>query len=469
MSTHLQVTIDRTSGEPLREQLRTRIRDMITTGILRAGTPLPSSRRLAADLRLSRSVVVEVYQQLTAEGYLHTVDRSGTRVADWGITRSSATVPACGRVAPPAAVSTPVRWDLRTGLADATGFPRREWLFCVEKVLRTMGSEHLEYPPPEGVAEVREELAAYLGRVRAVRAMAHHVMMTAGFSHGLSLVCRLLLAEGHRSIGVEDPGHPGQRQFIESAGLRAVPVPVDGQGIVVEALARSGTRAVLVTPAHQFPTGVALTDERRSALVSWARAVDGIVVEDDFDSEFWFDVGERPLSLQAAAPEHVIHGSSASKLLAPFLRLGWLTVPSHLVAPFSRTRARLDIGTSSVDQLTFAEFVRGGRLDRHLRRMRKRHQERRRALTDALARYFPGAAVQGAAAGRHSLVSLPRDLDERTVTRAARQSGVLVRGLGDFTVRPPSPFGPCLVVGHAAQTPHSLATAVQLIAQAVRV
>ncbi|MFD9906462.1 PLP-dependent aminotransferase family protein [Streptomyces sp. NPDC059063] len=466
MSWHLQLSIDRSAVEPLHEQLRTAIKHMITTGLLRPGAPLPSSRRLAADLQLSRSVVVEAYQQLTAEGYLHSVDRSSTRVAEPG-PGSAVPGPARPRGPAPGRIEGPARRDLRSGPADVTAFPRREWLACLRQVLQTTGPEQLEYPPLAGVLQAREEIAAHIGRVRAVRTTPQCLMVTAGFAQGLTLLCLLLRDLGVRALAVEDPGNPGQRRVIEEAGLRAVPVPVDGEGLVVDSLARGDTRAVLTTPTHQFPSGVVLSPARRAALVSWARDVGGIVIEDDYDGEFWFDRSERPASLQNSAPDHVVYAGSVSSTLAPGLRFGWLAVPPHLAGLLERVRARQDLGGSSVDQLAYAEFIRSGRLERHLRRMRKRYRERLETLVGALESRLPEATVHQPTAGLHLLVSFPEHLEEPLMARTIQNAGVMARGISEFALACPPP-SPAVVIGYAPHSRDVLTAAVEALAEAAR-
>lgn len=462
----LQITLRRDPTTPLREQLRHAIQTKIKTGELQPGVRLPSTRALAADLRLARSVVVDAYQQLIAEGYLTSTNRSGTRVADLPMSAADpSTLPMAGAPAPDAH-DPPIRWDLRTGLPDTGAFPRAEWSSCLVETVRTLDTSQLEYPPVAGVTELRGELAAYLGRVRAVRTSWDHVMITAGFAQGLAVLCQTLRRHGHEAIAVEDPGHPGEHRFIEGTGMHCVPVPVDEEGIDVDALTASGIRAVLVTPAHQFPTGVPLSQRRRVALTAWARRVDGLVIEDDYDGEYWFDRAPRPSALQGMAPDHVVYGGSVSKTLAPAMRLGWLAVPPAWMPAVERTRQQHDLGTSTVDQYAYERFVRTGRLDRHLRRITKRYQSRYQALARAFAAELPQARLSGAAAGLHAVATLPAGVDELEVVRAAEKRGVLVRGLSYFVRERPRPAAG-LVIGFARHSSDLLAAAVATLADAL--
>jgi GntR family transcriptional regulator / MocR family aminotransferase len=465
MGWDLQLTVDRRLASPLHEQVRTQIVRMIKTGMLGPGVRLPSSRRLADDLNVARSVVVEAYQQLVAEGYLTSTSRSGTSVSK--LARSSTGTATPGAYKSRNDRTVPVLWDLRIGLADVSGFPRSAWLACLQQVLQTATAAHLSYPPLTGTPQLREELAAYLGRVRAVRTVPEHLMITASFAQGLSLLCSMLHSIGHKTIGVEDPGDPDQRRFIEGVGLRTIPVPVDNEGADVHALAASGTRAALLTPARQFPTGVVLSAARREALVRWAERVNAVVIEDDHDGELWFDTTMRPPSVQGLAPERVVYGSSTSRTLAPGLRLGWLAMPPALIPALLKVRERQDLGESTIDQLAYAEFILTGRLDRHLRQTRKRYRERFDTLVRTLQTCLPEATVSGSAAGLHSFVKLPPTTDEQAVVHAASQRGIQVYGASHFAFDRPAPK-PGLVIGYATHSCGALARAVTVLAETIR-
>ncbi|MEU6115228.1 PLP-dependent aminotransferase family protein [Streptomyces sp. NPDC047117] len=459
MALHMAVEVVRDSELSLTAQIQRFIKREIADGILQPGTRLPASRRLADDLDVSRSVVVEAYGQLVAEGYLEATQGAGTRVV--GHLATQPVVPALldeGQV--PAA-----RWDLRTGGHNVPAFPRREWLGCYQRVLQSAAPADHDYPPLAGEPGLRIELARYLGRARGVRAAAEQVMVVAGFAQALGLLCTVLREEGVNALAIEDPGHPGQRQFVRESGLHTVPVPVDDEGIDVAALAVSGARAVLVTPAHQFPTGVTLSARRREALVRWARDTGGLIIEDDYDGGLWYERGTRPLALQRLAPEHVVYAGTASKALAPGLRLGWLAAPAELLDRLLRARARHDLGTESLTQLAFAEMLRSGLFDRHLRRLNSQCRSRRDTLVEAVRKHLPGAEVVGRAAGLHAYVRLPRHVDEAALVAGALRRSVLVRGGAAFQVRPRRDR-PALVVGHAHLPRSGLAEAVRALGEA---
>ncbi|WP_306317865.1 MULTISPECIES: PLP-dependent aminotransferase family protein [unclassified Streptomyces] len=460
MAWHLSVQVDRASVVPLTAQLQNGIKDMIEDRVLHPGARLPSSRQLALDLGLSRSVVVEAYEQLIAEGYLDAVRGSGTHV-----TRQLPATAAEPSLLDPSPVPE-VRWDMRVGIANLSNFPRQEWLNSYTKVLQNVGRDGVDYPPVAGIAELRNELAGYLGRVRSVRTTPGHVMVTAGFAQGLALLAASFQHLGIHELAIEEPGHSGQRRFILDTGLSPVPVPVDAEGLVVEALARTGVRAVLVTPAHQFPTGVTLSAARKAQLLRWAQEVDAWIIEDDYDGEFWFDRRARPPALQESDPERVVYAGTTSKVLVPGLRLGWLAIPPKIFPLMERVRSRQDQGSDTLTQLAFADLMRGGLLDRHLRRVRSRYRSRSEALAAAVGRHLPQARMNGSAAGLHSYALLPPGTDEAALVRGALRRSVLVRGSQQFRFGSASAGRPALLLGYGSLPLSGITEAVAAIGAA---
>ncbi|HTU04725.1 MAG TPA: PLP-dependent aminotransferase family protein, partial [Trebonia sp.] len=317
----LLLRLDRDSPVPLRAQLEQALRGRIQSGRLAAGDLLPPSRRLAADLGVSRALVVDCYAQLAAEGYLSSHVGSATRVAI-----DARPLPSPEQALAPAAGP---RIEFRPGVPDLTSFPRRDWLWALGEACRTSPKDDLSYGDPRGSAVLRHVLASYLRRVRGAVADPERMVICAGYAQGLALVLRALGAAGAHRVAVEEPG-PTYREIVASrARIEAVPVPVDEHGINVDALAAIGAAAVVVTPAHQTPTGVVMTPGRRHALLAWARDHDAIVIEDDYDSEFRYD--REPIgTLQGLAPDRVALLGSVSKSLAPALRLGWIACPPWL-------------------------------------------------------------------------------------------------------------------------------------------
>ena len=402
LSPELLLRLNRDHPDPLRSQLENGLREAIRSGRLRAGERLPSSREMARQLGVSRGLIQECYGQLHAEGYLNARVGSATRVAAVG-SAAPQTAPS-----PPTASTARLIADFRTGVPDLASFPRADWLWAQRESCRAAPSATFDYGDPRGSPVLREVLAGYLRRVRAAAADPGHIVVCAGFAQGVGIALRVLARGGVQRVAFEDPGY-GEGTTLAAAvraGLETVPVPVDADGIDVTALAASGTRAVVVTPAHQWPTGVVLTAERRHALVRWASERDGYLIEDDYDAEFRYD--REPVgALQGLAPDRVIALGTVSKSLAPAIRFGWILCPADLAEPIAEEKRQDDRGSPLLDQLTIATLIQSGRYDRQLRRMRTLYAARRQALLTALARHAPEVELTGLAAGFHAVAHLP--------------------------------------------------------------
>ena len=458
----LLLDIDRASGTPLHAQLENALRAAVRSGRLAAGTRLPATRVLADELGCSRWVVVEAYLQLGTEGYLRARGGGGTVVAV-----QPAPVPARRR--PPAVLAVPpapVAIDFEPGLPDLAAFPRSAWLRALQQTVRGLPSGGLDYGQPAGAESLRQALAGYLARARGVHAADDDIVVCAGVTHGLALLCEALRRHGHRTIAVEDPGWPQLRNAARRAGLDPLSVPVDGEGILVAALQRLPARAVLVTPAHQFPRGVVLSAARRTALLAWARVRDAVILEDDYDAEYRYD--RRPVgALQGVDPPRVAYLGSVSKTLGPGVRLGWAVLPGPLLASVLELRACGDPPPATLDQLTLAQLIETGSLDRHLRRTRATYLTRRNALHASLAEHLPGSAAEGVEAGLHLLVRLPADADEAALVAEARRLGVHVEGLAGYH-HDLDAGGPGLVIGYGKAPEHQIAGGVARLAAAYR-
>jgi GntR family transcriptional regulator/MocR family aminotransferase len=421
LSPVLLLALDRRRGVPLRSQLEGELRQAIRSGRLTVGERLPSSRELAHELGVSRGLVQECYSQLQAEGYLTTRVGSATRVA----------AGAHDATAPPAPSTSAPRLtaDFRSTVPDLSSFPRGDWAWAVREVCRSMPTASFDYGDPRGSAVLREVLAAYLRRVRGAAADPERMVVCTGFTQGLNLVLRVLARDGVRRVAFEDPGYDETIAIaVASAGVEAVPVRVDDRGIDVDELATTGARAVVLTPAHQWPTGVVLAPERRHALVAWAATQEATIVEDDYDAEFRYD--REPVgALQGLAPDRVAAIGTVSKSLAPAVRLGWVLCPATLAEEVAEEKRRSDRGSPVLDQLVVATLIESGRYDRHLRRMRAEYALRRGALVDALARHAPGVELTGLAAGIHAVAHLPEPAEEQAVISAARARSVGLYGM----------------------------------------
>ncbi len=414
----LLLRLDRDSGQPLRSQLEDGIRDAIRNGRLQSGERLPSSRELARDLGVSRGLVQECYAQLLSEGYLASQVGSATRVA-------AGAHPAPPAPAPGPAPSPRLIADFRSGVPDLASFPRADWVWATREACRT----------------------------------------------GLSLVLRVLGRLGVVGAAFEDPGY-GDAETSETiraaaaTGMRTVHIPVDELGIDVAALDASGARVVVVTPAHQAPTGVVLAAQRRHALVEWASRKDAFIIEDDYDSEFRYD--REPVGvLQGLAPDRVFAIGTVSKALAPAVRLGWVLAPPSLTAAVAEEKRISDRGTSGLDQLALAVLLESGRYDRHLRRMRTIYARRRGAVIGALARHAPEVRLTGLAAGFHAVAHLPGPADERAVVMAARERSVGLYGMAQHrATRAAAP--PQLVLGFGNVSERAVEPGIAAVADLLR-
>jgi GntR family transcriptional regulator/MocR family aminotransferase len=422
----------------LAEGLADALRHAVRGGRLPAGTRLPASRSLAADLAVSRGVVVRAYEQLVAEGYLQAHTGRGTVVSDVHTE--------------PGAAPAPVRpfEPGNPGVPALGAFPRTEWLRALETAMRSLPDAELGYGDPRGHPRLRRALAAYLGRTRAVVAPLDRIVVTGGFAQAARVIAETLVRHDVRGIGVEDPGSVGVVETFRIGGLETHPVPVDEHGIDVDVLAASGLRAVSVTPAHQFPTGAVLAPTRRTALLEWATANDAVVVEDDYDAEYRYD--RSPVgALQGLAPDRVVYGGSISKTLAPGLRLGWVVAPAWLATTLTEVKHWADIAEPVLDQVALAVFIETGALDRHIRRTAVRYAERRRALLAAVAAHLPGWEVTGVAAGLHAVLVPPRPLPPAALDAMAHAPGGM-RAIPLSAYAQSARPRPGLVVGYGSLT-----------------
>ncbi|WP_435970494.1 PLP-dependent aminotransferase family protein [Streptomyces sp. Qhu_M48] len=449
---HLEVG----AGGGRRAALIAALREAVRGGRLAPGTRLPPYRSLAADLGIARNTVADAYAELVAEGWLTSRQGSGTRVAE------RVAAPAPGPVRPTA--PPPLPYDLVQGKPDPGAFPRAAWLASARRALTDAPHEAFGIGDPHGRIELRRALVEYLARVRGVRTTPDRIVICSGAAHALRLLARVPGAAG--PWAVEAYGLPFHRGLFAEAGVSTLPVPVDENGIRVAELPRHAG-AVLLTPAHQFPTGGPLHPERRAGVLEWARASGALVVEDDYDGEFRYD--RRPVgAVQGLDPERTVLLGSVSKSLSPALRIGWMCLPSALVDGVVAAKGLREPYASATEQLTLADFLVSGAYDRHVRRMRQRHRGRRDRLVTALAERVPEVRVTGIAAGLHAVVELPPGT-ERAALAAAARHGVAVEGLASY--RHPEARGPArpdgLVVGYATPPERLYETAIQALCGAL--
>ncbi len=431
------------AGNGRRSGLERAIRAAIRTGRLRPDERLPSTRALADDLGFARGTVAEAYGQLAAEGYLRSRQGAPTRVAPGPWPRAE---PSAG---PPAPADQP-RFSLEAGVPDLSAFPRSPWQAALRRALAKAPDGALSLGDPRGRPELRSALAAYLGRARGVLADPERIVVCAGYAEGLGLMATALRACGTRTIAMEDPCLPEHRDVVSAGRLRVAALAVDAHGALDDV--PSGAGAVVLTPAHQFPLGATLAPERRAALVGWARSREAILIEDDYDGEFRYD--RQPVgALQGLDPERIVYAGTASKTLAPGLRLGWLVVPAGLLDEVLAAKQLLG-ASHTLDQLALADLLRTGAFDRHVRRMRQRYRRRRDLLLGLLAGHSPAFRPRGIAAGLHLLLELGRGAPgERELIARAEQRSLALSGMsrywhGDHA----GPAG--IILGYSAPAQH---------------
>jgi GntR family transcriptional regulator/MocR family aminotransferase len=447
------IELERRPSETLRLGVERTLREAIQSGALRPGVRLPSSRALAGHLGVSRGVTTEAYLQLAAQGYLVTRTKAAPVVADVRVAPAT--------IARPAAAPRPVRYDFTPNTPDVTLFPAGRWSSALQDAVRTLPLGTYDYGDPRGEPELRRVLADQLGRTRGVVCDPAQIVVVQGAAQGIDLLARVLAIRGARRVAVEDPSLDSQPQRFRSRGLDVVAQPVDADGLLLDGLHAD---AVLVTPAHQFPTGAVLSGSRRRALLEWARHRGRFVLEDDYDAEFRYD--RKPVrALQGLDADRVAYLGTTSKTLAPALRLGWVVLPAELADEGERVKHLLDVCSPAVEQHALARFIVRGDYDRHVRRARGIYRRRCERLLEALERHLPGLEVEGVAAGMHVLLRLPAGLDDRAVAARGEERGVRVIPLSQFCIATTADGG--LVLGYGRIHEHALQTAVRDLARAI--
>jgi GntR family transcriptional regulator / MocR family aminotransferase len=455
--TGLHIQIDRSGALGIRAQLEAALREAIQQSRLQPGATLPPSRTLAIELGIARSVVVEAYGQLAAEGYLEAFQGSGTRVRRRDVRTPSRA---------PALTQPAMNMAFTTGLPDPAFFPRKEWLRAYRAAVDESSATALGFPDPQGRVELRVALGDYLARVRSVRSSPEQVVICNGISQALMVVCRALHARGTERIAVEDPCFALHRRLIAACGMQPVSIPVDEHGLVISRVREARVDAVLVAPAHSYPSGAVLSPARRVELAEWATRQDALIVEDDYDAEFRFD--RTPVgALQGLAPENVVYAGSVSKVLNPSLRLGWMVAPQRLVRDLIGAKLLYDMATESLGQLALAKFIEAGSLARHIRRVRPRYRARRDLLLLALAKRAPELKLLGAMAGLHLFLPLPNGVRERDVILAAKEDGLRVEGAARHWAEPAS-APPAVLVGYGVLGEGTLDADVDALVSAIR-
>jgi GntR family transcriptional regulator/MocR family aminotransferase len=466
----LLLTLDRSAG-PIGIQIQDQLRAAIREKRVGAGERLPSTRRLAQLLGVSRGTVVDVYEQLLAEGYVESTVGSGTRVAVMPDGWPAARPPGDAAEPAPGPALRPVEIDFEYGIPDLGMVPLTAWSWALSEATRTLPTAELGDEDPAGSRHLRDVVTAYHRRVRSGCAVADDAVIVSGFRQGLGFVLATLAQAGMQQVALEDPGPREHDVIARRAGLEPVPVPVDDQGLDVDRLRATGVRAVLLTPAHQCPTGVVLSPSRRRDLVAWADDVDGVILEDDYDAEFRYD--RQPVgSLQGLNPTRVIALGSVSKTLAPTIKLGWVLAPSRFVAGIVEEKGLRSRGAPGLDQEALALLMETGRFDRHLRRVREVYRARRDVLAAEVEQAFGPGRLQGLSAGCHALLRLPEGTSEPDIVAATAAMGVRVNGLGLYRFGPsdaePKPLPPAVVLGFGNVSEAQIRQGIRRLEEAVR-
>jgi GntR family transcriptional regulator/MocR family aminotransferase len=439
--------LDRASGTPLSRQIYMQVRSAVLSGALRAGTRVPSSRVMASQLGVARASVVSAYEQLLAEGYVESRTGSGTFISDEvagfavarrrapraikrvGLVTSARAFPDFERSA---MQGEPRAFNTGRTLIDAR--TAETWRSLTHRAVRRLGADDLGYADPAGLFELRANICEYLRAARAVRCEPDQVVITAGTQQAIDIAIRVLLAPGDE-VWVEDPGYPLTHAQLLLAKVRPHPIPVDTEGLIVDAGRRRAprARAVFVTPSHQFPTGVPMSMARRLELLAWASASGALIIEDDYTSEFRYS-GPPLASLQGLAdPEQVIYVGTLNKALFPGLRIGYAVVPQSLLRAFVGARYLIDRQPATLQQVVVAEFMAQGHFAAHIRRMRQLYREQRNALAETLMRRAGGRLdVALPDQGMHLVAYLSDGSSDIAVEGAARQTGLIVRAISRF-------------------------------------
>ena len=463
----LPVSVDREAGTALAVQLGDHLRDAMRGGALPSGERLPSTRALARQLAVSRTVVTEAYQQLYAEGWLEGRHGSGTYVADMALPAEGRSGRASARVFAPATPAVPVPVGGNGyGTGDGRGVidlrPGQPWVHDYDRAAwRRAWRGAADLPPasdpdPRGLPRLRAALAEHLRRTRAIPVGPENVMVTRGTGNGLDLVAATLLRPGDRA-GVEEPGYRVARNVFAGRGAEVVPCPVDEDGVVVDGLP-DDLRVLYTTPAHQYPLGGRLPIPRRERLLAWARRTGAIVVEDDYDAEFRYDVAPLP-ALHGLDPGQVVLLGSLSKALTPDVGVGWLVARPSFVEALAVTRDALADRTSGPAQQAVAVLLEKGDLDRHLRRMRLEYARRRAVVVEIL-----GSRVMGDTAGLHVMVELPEHAVAPLV-EAAHARGVLLDSMARHYYGPRLRHG--LVIGYGSASRADVRRGVSVVAELI--
>ena len=457
----LTYPIEERGSLPLYEYLCRCIRSDILGGVLPAGTRLPSKRALAEHLHVSVITVESAYSQLEAEGYLQALPKRGFFVA------AVEQAPPAPRETAPLPEQSPPRWrlDLSRNQVDTARFPVSTWARLTRQVLSEEPEALLSPVPHQGLAALRQAIAADLRDFRGMAVSSEQIVIGAGAEYLYLLLAQLL---GRDTVfAVEDPGYPKIRQVYGACGAACVPIPLDGQGVGLEALAASGARALHISPNHQYPTGLVTPIARRQALLRWAGDTGGTVIEDDYDSEFRFTGRPIPTLQSIDAHGRVIYLNTFSQTISPSMRLGFLVLPPRLLEQYRRELGFYACTVPALEQHVLARFISGGHYERHLSRMRKEYRDRRGQVVEAFrsSALAPRVTFSEERAGLHFLLRLDTRRSDRELEQLAAGAGVRLSFLSEYAAIPDPGFAHTLVVNYAGLSPQRLPEAVRLLSE----
>lgn len=459
----LLLTLRRAPDAPsLGEQVEAGIREAIRDRLLKPGQRLPPTRTLAEDLGVSRRLLVQAFEQLCAEGWLEARVGAGTYVR-----RELPQLRQAPQRKLELHTSQSARFDFFAGHPDLGFFPRSAWARATRQALAQLPDAAFGYGDPQGLRELRVQLCEMLARARGVICDPEQIVVCQGAVQALNLLVRAGSEEGGTPvrIAIEDPYLPSHRQLLQYAGAEVVPVPVDRLGVLDEAIAAARAALALITPSHQCPTGVVLSAARRAALATWAQDNQTLVVEDDYDAEFRYD--RSPVrAMQALAPDHIAYLGSASKTLAPGIRLAWLVVPQHRLDAIITAKRYSDQCSPIIEQAALARLIQSGGYEKHVRAARRRQREHRAALLDALARSLPESQVEGVAAGLHAVLRLPSAVNAERLLAAAKARDLDVYPMSLWRADPP-PDTSAIVLGYGWLAPAAIAEGIRRLADAL--
>ena len=461
------IHIDKNAALPITKQLYNHIKTSILQGTLSADTKMPSTRSLADNLEIARSTVVECYEQLVAEGFLYSVEGSGTYVSG-GITFE---VYGLGETSLPSEYQHKLYTEpkefisFRPGVPDLGTIPIHQWGRLYREVTAKVKPEDLDYNSVHGVWELRKVLTTYLKRVRGVETRPENILITGGAAQAFSLLSELVGREEH--VLVEDPASSGMIQTLESHQVKCEPIPVDEEGLMTHLLSDKKAAMVFTTPSHQFPTGVVMSIRRRIELIQYARANNIYIIEDDYDSEFRYD-GSPIQSMQNLAPEQVIYVGTFSKTFMPAIRMGYMIVPDQLIDVLGHHKYASDLHSPVLEQMTMAKFIHEGMMDRHIRRMRKLYGRRRDSLVKALTDAFGlRIKISGDGAGLHLVVTLDDLKDKDTLKQQLKDEKVLVTFISEYYQSAESSSPNQLILGFGNVQEEQLVEGVERIKRAI--